>query len=163
MLTRISSLFTLLTLGFGLTAQAPSGPPNNPQEYEEQYQWRIRQERLNGVYIPKSLEDALAELDRLTSKESQATFRAMPEDQVYRRLFNSLRLWIVHNWGLNGGSRLGHLFRPLQLRHPDDIAQVIIIAWHRKHNGKDIELKELVERVREDRRSVWEARKEGGK
>lgn len=156
MLFRYYFLATLLLGGLSIQAQFAS-PPNNPQEFEEQYQWRIRQETLKGVYIPKSLEDALDELSRLTDASSREKFASLPEEQAYRRLYHSLRLWIVTNWGLNGGSRLGHLFRPLKVRHPDDIAQVIIISWHRKLNGIKSELKPLVEEVLDRRKAIWEA------
>lgn len=132
------------------------GPPNTPEEYRKQYQWRIAQEELNGVYIPANLDQALEELDRLTDEDSKISFAALPEDQAYRRLFHSLRLWIISKWGFDGGSRLTYLFHSLKLTHPDDLAELIIVSWHRKLNDKPIEMKASIERILEARKSTWQ-------
>ncbi|MGB5024200.1 MAG: hypothetical protein WBO44_02570, partial [Saprospiraceae bacterium] len=39
---------------------------NTPEEYEKMYQARIQLERINDVYIPLNIEEAMLELDRLT-------------------------------------------------------------------------------------------------
>lgn len=135
-----------------------SGPPNNAEEYREQYEWRIKQERLFGVYVPRGLDEAIARLDELTDEDSRQKFAALPEERAYRRLYHSLRLWIIENWGFNGGSRLSHVFSPFQIAHPDDLAELIIVSWHRHLNGKDRNLKELVEGIRERRKAIWSAR-----
>lgn len=152
--------FVLLALFFvsnsTLFAQF-SAPPNNRAEYEKQYQWRVKQERLFGIYIPKSLDEAMLEMDRLTDEPSKKKFAALPEDQAFRKLFHSLRPWIIQNWGLEGGSRFSRLFEPLQLRHPDDVAELVMISWHRHLHSKDRDFKTLVEQIREKRLAIWQA------
>ena len=146
-------------LPVSLSAQF-SGPPNNPQEYEEQYNWRIRQSSLNGVYIPKDLPEAIRELNRLTDTESRQRFAGLPEEDCYHELFHSLGRWIRRNWGFNGGSRLSAALAPLGLRHPDDLAQLVIVVWHRDLNEKPHDLREIVERIKEARQAAYEATKD---
>lgn len=154
-------LFTCINLLFATSLVAQfDGPPNTLEEYQEQYNWRITQEKLNGVYIPANLDEAIAELDRLTDEDSRKKFAQLPEDQAYRRLYHSLRLWVINNWGLNGGSRLGYLFHDFGLKHPDDLAELIIISWHRHLNQKELDLKSTIERILEARTAIWKASKE---
>lgn len=136
-----------------------SGPPNNAEEYAQQHAWRIRQSRLNGVYIPKDLPEAIIELNRLTDAESRNRFAGLPEEVCYRELFHSLGRWIRRNWGFSGGSRLSEALAPLGLRHPDDLAQLIIMVWHRDLNGRSHDLPSIVERVKEERKAAFEATK----
>ncbi|MEM7571569.1 MAG: DUF6794 domain-containing protein [Bacteroidota bacterium] len=151
-------LLLVSLLPISLAAQF-SGPPNNPQEYEEQYNWRIRQTRLNGVYIPKDLPEAITELNRLTDQESRERFATLPEEDCYHELFHSLGRWIRRNWGFNGGSRLSAALAPLGLRHPDDLAQLVIVVWHRSLNDQPHSLRGIVERIKEERQAAFEATK----
>lgn len=152
-------LLTLLFLNIIATSLVAQfdGPPDTPEEYQKQYNWRIAQEKLNGVYIPANMAEAMSELNRLTDEESRAKFAAWPEDQVFRRLFPSLRLWMINKWGFNGGSRLSFLFHEMGLRHPDDLAELIIVSWHRELNGRDLNLKESIERILKARKAEWQA------
>lgn len=150
------ALFLQLLLGSNLLTAQFSGPPNNQAEYQKQYQWRVKQERLYGIYIPKSLDEAMLEMDRLTDEVSKKKFAALPEEVAFRKLFHSLRPWIVQNWGLEGGSRFSRLFEPLQLRHPDDIAELVVVSWHRHLHSKDRDFKALVEQIRQKRQEIWQ-------
>ncbi|MEL6669589.1 MAG: DUF6794 domain-containing protein [Bacteroidota bacterium] len=132
-----------------------SGPPNNAAQYEEQYQWRIRQTQLQGVYIPKDLPEAIRELSRLSDAQSRESFASAPEEDIYRELFHGLGRWIRLNWGFNGGSRLTAALAPLGINHPDDLAQLIVVVWHRELNGKAHELPELVDMIKEKRRQLY--------
>lgn len=149
-------LFLLLIILLPTTLSAQfDGPPNNAAEYEEQYQWRIRQTRLQGVYIPKDLPEAIRELSRLSDAESQRSFSSAPEEDIYRELFHGLGRWIRRNWGFNGGSRLTVALEPLGINHPDDLAQLIVVVWHRELNGKSHDLPELVDSIKEKRRQLY--------
>ena len=48
---------------------------NTAEEYLKNYENRIKQERINDVYIPKDLKDAMRELDRLTNKKAAAKIK----------------------------------------------------------------------------------------
>lgn len=160
-LLRFSLLPFFILSSLSIQAQF-SGPPNNLADYHKQYKWRVKQERLFGIYIPKSLDEAILEMDRLTDEASKKKFAALPEDQAFRKLFNSLRPWIIQNWGLEGGSRFSRLFEPLHIRHPDDIAELVVLSWHRHLHKKDKDFKALVEQIRQKRQEIWQAR-QGGK
>lgn len=147
----------LLVAVSGLLAQ--EGPANNEKEFEKQYQQRIRMEKLNGVYIPKSLDDALLQLDKLTTTEAKVKIKAIPEDSVCMRLHARLGQWMIMNWGFYGGSRLSHYLRSAGITYPDDMADFLLLGWHRKLNGKPVGVKELATGFKEKRKAEFEKEK----
>lgn len=117
--------------------------------YDKKYDWRIRQDNLYGVYIPKDVNEAVIQLNRLTDDESKKKYMSLPEEQVYQKLFFSLGRWITHNWGLFEGSRLSVAMQGMGIHHPDDMAKFIMIVFHRSLNKKPLEIKSLMETFHE--------------
>lgn len=124
-------------------------PPETEKEFEEAYEWRIKQEMLNNVYIPKDLTDAFIQLNKLIDAESQAKFKNVPEEEAAQKLFFSLGRWITLNWGFYGGSRLSHFIKNLGIYHPEDMARFIIISYHRNLNRVPLNVKEQVKYYQE--------------
>ncbi len=82
----------------------------------------------------------------------------MTEDQVRHKLFFSLGRWIIYNWGFYDGSRLSDRLRKLGIYHPEDMAEFIIITYHRKMLQQPLNAKELIEQMTEKRKKEWEKR-----
>ena len=120
------------------------GPPSSRAEYEKAYEKRIRQEHLNGTYIPKNLTDVFYQLNKLSEDEDLKKFKSATEAEVEVKLFPSLGRWIIHNWGFYGGSRLSHYLRSVGLTHPEDMAKFLMVTYHRSLNDKPLDVKELV-------------------
>ncbi|MCA0235592.1 MAG: hypothetical protein LCH81_04340 [Bacteroidetes bacterium] len=160
----ISCTFLVLSF-FSVAAQTPvqEGPANSEAEYQQQYQERIKKDKLNGVYIPKNLDDALLQLDKLTTPESREKFKAIPEDSVCAIMHYRLGQWIILNWGFYGGSRLSHYLKSAGITYPDDMADFIMLAYSRKLNGKTVNIKELATRFREKRKQEFEKSRKKGK
>ncbi|HND87449.1 MAG TPA: hypothetical protein PK971_03925 [Saprospiraceae bacterium] len=153
----------LFAFALSCCAYAQEGPANNEQEFEKQYQQRIKMEKLNGVYIPKNLEDAMLQLDKLTTAEAKAKIKAIPEDSVCMRLHGRLGQWMIMNWGFYGGSRLSHYIRSAGITFPDDMADFLLLGYHRKLHGQPIGVKELAVRFKEKRKAEFEREKKKGK
>lgn len=122
--------------------------------FNKQYQQNIKKERINGVYIPKDLEDAFIELERLSDMEAVMKFRNAPEEVVARKLHFGLGKWMVVNWNFYDGSRFSHYLRTMGISHPDDMAQFTIVSWHRHLNGRDLEMKERAAKYESYRKGV---------
>ncbi len=161
-----NGLFSTLLFTFALASPAlaqQEGPPSDEKEFEKQYQERIKKDKLNGVYIPKNLDDALLQLDKIISPESQAKIRVIPEDSVCLALHQRLGQWIILNWGFYGGSRLSHYLRSAGVSFPDDMADFLILAYHHKLNAKPVSIKELAVYFKEKRKKEREAELKQGK
>jgi hypothetical protein len=133
------------------------------EQYQKEYNKRIKRERLFGVYIPKDLPDAYTQLNRLTPIEAKAKFKRVEEEIAAKKLHFSLGRWIIHNWGFYGGSRLSHYIKKMGLSHPDDQAQLIIRTYHRYLNKKPLDIKKTAEDLQEARIKKLEERKKKGK
>ena len=70
---------------------------------------------------------------------------------------------MIVNWGFYEGSRLSHFLRGAGLQHPDDMARVILVCFHRHLNQKELNLQEEVayyQALREKVRLAREGEKE---
>lgn len=120
--------------------------PTNEAEADSIYQINIRKTRINGVYIPKTLEEALAELQALSDQPALTKIAVGDEEDVARGLHFGLGRWIRYNWNLEQGSRIGHLLRTkYSIYHPEDQSDALIRILHRELNNKDWDLKALQE------------------
>jgi hypothetical protein len=156
------SLFTLCLILAGMAVLSAQKPPETLEEYEKAYEYRIRQEYLYGVYIPKDLTDAFIQLNKLIDEPSKQKFKSIDEEEATRKLFFSLGRWISHNWGFYGGSRLSHFLKGLGLSHPDDMARFVIITYHRNLNRKALDVRPLVEKFKAERLKEQEERRKEG-
>ena len=159
MTTKLNLFFLLILTPLFLFSQKP---PANEDEFEKNYQKRIKQEYIFGVYIPKDLGDAFIQLNRLVDKDSKDKFKKMPEQQASEKLFFSLGRWITYNWGFYEGSRLSHSIKELGISYPDDMARFIIITYHRNLNRQKLDIKDLIDQFEASRLKEDEERKRKG-
>lgn len=141
--------FILICCTSFVLAQPAKAQPKETMSYEDQfekdYQKRIKKERINGVYIPKDMSQCLLELTRLTEKDARDKFKVIPEDEAVSKIHFSLGRWIIHNWGFYEGSRLSVAINDMGISNPDDMAQFIIRSYHRSLNKKELKIKEQLE------------------
>ena len=145
----------LLILFFSLSTVLMVGAqvPESGDAYLKEYQRRIKKEMLNDVYIPKDLNESFLELTRLTDKAARVKYMNTEEDVVVKKLYFSLGRWILHNWGFYGGSRLSHFLKTkLGVSHPEDQAVFIMRTYHRSLNKEELDVKTLVEELKEHRK-----------
>jgi hypothetical protein len=89
------------------------------------------------VYIPKDLEDAFLELEKMLSPALLNEIRLKSEKDMieYHHGFGT---WLRNNWGLWAGSRLAQYFRQLGISHPDDMSGVILTSFWRHLHAQPI-------------------------
>jgi len=96
-----------------------------------------------SVYIPKDLEDSLAELDKLLSPKDREELRNKTEDDMIL-YHHELGRWMRNNWRLWGDSRLRQYFAALGVPHPESISMIILTSYWRKENHREIKLEEQI-------------------
>lgn len=147
--------FLLVALILHVEVQAQDDPEFE-KEFEAQYQQRIKKSRINGVYIPKDIDDAFVELERLSHPEDLKKFARQPEEEVSRKLHFGLGKWMIVNWGFYEGSRFSHYLKEKGLTFPDDMAQVVLRLFHRHLNKVPIEEDALIAHYAEIRKKERE-------
>lgn len=150
----LSSILWMLTSSNLIIAQETS----YKQEYESEYQSRISRTHINGRYIPKDIEDAMIELDRLIDDQSKQKLKSVPEEVAVRRIHFTFGRWMILNWGFYEGSRLSHYLRSKGVTYPDDMASALIAWYHRKLNGKPLLVDELAGSYAEKRKKEVQER-----
>lgn len=132
-------------------------------EYKAEYAKRITMEMINGVYIPMDLDDAFSELNRLSDPKGIAEFKTAPEDSIRRNLHFGLGKWMIVNWGFEDGSRISHYLKQKGITLPDDMADFIILMWHRNLNAQPLKMEEEIaaiqKRMAEDQKKRDEDKK----
>ena len=115
------------------------------------YRARIKESKLDGMYIPRDLNDVFRELNKLMDNTAKETFMAFSDEEVDRKTHGTMGIWLEHKWSLSEGSRLSEYFRKMRVPHYDYMIGIIITSYHRHLHGKNLKLKEQVLRFR----AIW--------
>lgn len=153
----IRSFIVLFICCFGISVFAQDPPKVDPNKViiktqkkrgdalnDSIYQNRITESDLDGMYIPRDLYDAFAQLDKLMDDNARETFMAYSDAEVDRKTHGSLGVWLEHKWSLSEGSRLSEYFRKMRVPHYDYMIGIIITSYHRHLHGKELNIKEQV-------------------
>jgi hypothetical protein len=145
--------------GCGGTGTAPTTlPSTNPTTRPSgQFEPRKDASGKTGYYIPRDLDDALVEVDRIfvSAGKRDAVMNGTEEDMIQYHF--GLGMWMRNNWGLWGGSRLSEYFNGIGIHHPDDMSGIILDSYWRKLHGKPIDLEGQVKYYEE----YWRRQKGG--
>ena len=99
--------------------------------YQRDYRYLV--ERIEGVYIPKDINEAIDSLDVIISPEDKRYITdSLSLDDFRAVCHHGLGMWIRNNWGLWGGSRLQRYFLDRKVFHPDDMSDQILKAYYKK-------------------------------
>ena len=108
----------------------------------EAYKARTQKDSLNGIYIPKNINDCVFELEKVYGEKSIIEFRTQDENKVLASAYKlGMGLWIRSNWGLSDGSRLQKYFYENGVREPEDMTWVILTCYYRYANRKPLGFK----------------------
>lgn len=98
--------------------------------------------------IPNNLNECMEVLDEFfnaTPQEDRDWFKNSLEDEATGGVHHTLGRWIRNNWGLwKKDTELYKVFKNMDIWHADDMSDIILTSYHRKINGKDINIKEQV-------------------
>ena len=143
----------------GQKADEDKSPPSSKNEIEQELKRNRRKTRINGVYIPKDINDAIIQLEKLSDGKSLDKFKNAPEDIVAKKLHFGLGRWMIVNWNFYGGSRFEKALRDLGLGHPDDMADFMITIFHRHLNRKSLNSEELAKGFKKKRLEEYKKKK----
>lgn len=119
------------------------------------YQSNIKRTRINGVYIPKDLDDAFLELNSLSDAQSKTKFRIAQEELVAKKLHFGLGRWMEVNWSFEEGSRFSHFLTAYGLIYSDDMIDFMLRMYHRHLNGKPLKAQETAKEYIDKREKLY--------
>ena len=99
--------------------------------YQRDYRYLV--DRIDGIYIPKDMDEAIDSLDVIICPEDKRYITdSLSLDDFRINCHHGLGMWIRNNWGLWGGSRLQKYFVNKNVFHPDDMSDNILKAYYKK-------------------------------
>ncbi len=99
------------------------------------YMKRTEQDSINGVYIPKNIQDCFTSLDSLLSQKDIDFIKSLPNKEETIQFHLGLGMWLRNNWGLWGGSRLQLYFFDKNVNQPDEMSSLILEYYYDWLNG----------------------------
>lgn len=105
---------------------------------------RYTTDSLEGVYIPKNLDDCFRQMDIFWSDSTKNEIKSMTEGEFGGSSHFGFGLWMRNNWQLWSGSRLSKYFNDAGIQHPDDMSGIILKSYHRYLTGKEIKFNDQV-------------------
>lgn len=112
-------------------------------EEREAYKKRIVADSINGLYIPKNLEECFLELNKLLKPKDIEAIKNLKDRNETILYHHGFGTWLRNNWGLWGGSRLQQYLISKGLRHPDDMSATILEFYYDWLNGQHEKWKEF--------------------
>ncbi len=122
------------------------------KELEEKDKIKYVTDTINGVYIPKNLEDCFSQINSFWNDSTKIQVKNWEEKEFAGKVHFGFGMWMRNNWQLWGGSRLSKYFNDLGVHHPDDMSGIILDSYHRYLNNKEIKLEEQVKNYQD----YWE-------
>ncbi len=138
-------IFIAFLTGFnvGSTQVITDIPPDSATLKE--FDQRIKLTRIEGKYIPKDLNDAMMELNKIMEDGAKKKFADMSENDARQKTHFSFGKYINARWYIQEGSRLTVWFQKNKIYDFDDMIDCIIVAYHRTLNNKPIEFEQLAD------------------
>jgi hypothetical protein len=106
---------------------------------------RFSPDSIDGVYIPKDLEDCFRQIDSFWPDSIKMKVKTWSEKEFASSVHMGTGMWMRNNWQLWGGSRLSKYFNELGVFHPDDMSGIILISYHRQLTGKELNLQKQID------------------
>ena len=114
------------------------------KKWRIEYKNRATLDTLDGVYIPKNLEDCFTQINSFWHDSTKVKVKNWTEEEFSTNAHFGFGMWMRNNWWLWGGSRLSKYFNELGIYHPDDMSGIILDSYHRYLNNQEIKLEEQV-------------------
>jgi hypothetical protein len=105
----------------------------------EEYLAKLDKDTLNGVYIPKDLQDCFIQLDKMLSAKSKTEIKGLKNKEETIKYHHGFGMTLRNTWGLWGGSRLQKYFLDKKVNHPDEMSSIIFQFYYDWLNNKNSE------------------------
>lgn len=121
------------TIAFFFAALLFCFPSVAQEKVPHQRDYRYCSERINGIYIPRDIDEAVDSLDTLLSEEDKRFVAdSLSLEKFCIDTHFGIGGWMRNAWGLWSGSRLQRFLTRKKVYHPDDMSYEILKAYYKK-------------------------------
>lgn len=107
------------------------------QKEKAEYERRIVADTIDGIYIPRNIEDCFTQLDSILPFKTINIIKHKPNRESMSDFHFGLGMWLRNNWSLWGGSRLDRYFYARGVYHPDNMSGAILEYYYDYLHGVD--------------------------
>lgn len=105
---------------------------------------KLTADTIQGIYIPRDLEDCFKQIDGFWSDSSKDAIRQWTIDEFTAKSHFGFGMWMRNNWQLWGGSRLSSYFNNMGVYHPDDMSGIILDNYYHHLKQEPTNLDSLI-------------------
>ncbi len=156
---RTMRFFLLLVICFLIVqfTNAQIGKKSYEDQFDQIYEQNIKKDRIDGRYIPKDVNDAHKTLDRIMEPNVKDYIKSLPDSIAALKVINSIGPYLMKNWSLYEGSRLGHYLKFQKgLHHPLDMSFYLLQTYHHYLNSDEFSEESLLKYLIDRRRKIFE-------
>lgn len=105
----------------------------------EEFKRRLTSDSINGIYIPKNIEECFSELNKILKPKEIARIKLLDSENLEADFDRDLGRWLRNNWGLWEVSRLRNYFEERKVYHPEIMSEKILdfySDWLKGHDDK---------------------------
>lgn len=107
---------------------------------------------------PETITEAVRYIDSLIPNKEVAIIRRTSENEFARNAVNTLGVYMISEWRLySPDSPLGEFFMSNEIFDPNEMAEIILIAYWRRLNAKDAD----IDRILLERLRYWDSLRSG--
>lgn len=107
---------------------------------------------------PETINEAIRYIDRLIPNKEVAIIRRTSENEFTSNAVNTLGVYMISEWRLySPESPLGSFFMRNEIFDPNEMAEIILIAYWRRLNAKDAD----IDRILLERLRYWDSLRSG--
>lgn len=107
---------------------------------------------------PETINEAIRYIDRLIPNKEVAIIRRTSENEFASNAVNTLGVYMISEWRLySPESPLGSFFMRNEIFDPNEMAEIILIAYWRRLNAKDAD----IDRILLERLRYWDSLRSG--
>jgi len=115
-------------------------------EEQETQKKRLVADSIDGIYIPRNLEECFIELNKILKPKDIETFKNLKDRDETVLYHLGLGMSLRNRWRLWTGSRLKQYFITKGIQHPDNMSGLILSFYYDWLNGKNDEWKKFEEK-----------------
>ena len=156
------SFITIGICGFAQSEPELDTIPTSPSDQAKMYAIRIKKSRINGIYIPKDINEAMKDIDERIDSAGREKFKQVSEKESAKKFHFTFGQWMSHNWSLPQGSRLSHYLKGKGLTFVDDMMVTLSVCYHRHINGIPLDEDKLIAEILKRRHDAYKLRFKNG-
>ena len=112
---------------------------------DSMYKERLKQEKINGNYIPRDLLDAFRELDKIIVGAARENFMNFSDEEVDKRTHRKIGFILKERWYMYEGSRYTGFFKRMGINGLEHMIGITIQSYHRHLHKKDLQVREQID------------------